>query len=354
MGKLTGKKIILFGAGKIGKKALKYINKYRVFCFVDNNVNDTNRTYLNKPVYTFNQLLEIHTHYDVVITVANKNVIEIIEQCSKYGISYILLEDILYDGGYSHECYESDPIIQQFKNKHIGKRCFLIGNGPSLSMKDLDILHMNNEISFGCNAISRAFSDTLWRPNYFAVQDKVFFEYQYEMLANTDVEYKFFPDLYVYTNRFSPRQVINTLTHGKGKTILFQQIRPTEEESLLFSPDASKALYLCGTIMYAMMQLAVYMGCREIYLLGVDGGTSSPINQNEYLSKKRHFYAEDEQWLNQFTYDANHTSDFIKQNVDKAYEAAELFTRNNGFIIKNATPGSTIKTFETVNFHSLF
>ena len=41
--------------------------------------------------------------------------------------------------------------IKVFKNKHDGQRCFIIGNGPSLTAEDLNLL--KNEVTFAANRI---------------------------------------------------------------------------------------------------------------------------------------------------------------------------------------------------------
>ena len=40
-----------------------------------------------------------------------------------------------------------------FGFSHKGERCFLIGNGPSLRISDLEALQENGEITFGCNLV---------------------------------------------------------------------------------------------------------------------------------------------------------------------------------------------------------
>ena len=44
---------------------------------------------------------------------------------------------------------ESRKRLERFKNKYKGKRCFIIGNGPSLNKMDLSPL--KNEYTFGLN-----------------------------------------------------------------------------------------------------------------------------------------------------------------------------------------------------------
>ena len=41
--------------------------------------------------------------------------------------------------------------VESYKDKYIGRRCFIIGNGPSL--KDTDLSLLKNEFTFGLNRI---------------------------------------------------------------------------------------------------------------------------------------------------------------------------------------------------------
>jgi|GEM_PF-5152925 hypothetical protein len=54
--------------------------------------------------------------------------------------------------------FSSQKQIIALKNRHAGERIFIIGNGPSLTMKDLGMLR--NEVTIACNRIFLAFSDT--------------------------------------------------------------------------------------------------------------------------------------------------------------------------------------------------
>ena len=56
--------------------------------------------------------------------------------------------------------------VKKFKNKHLGERCFIVGNGPSLKNTKLDLI--KNEFSFAMNRISMIFDFTEWRPSYYS------------------------------------------------------------------------------------------------------------------------------------------------------------------------------------------
>lgn len=56
-----------------------------------------------------------------------------------------------------------------YKNLHKGERCFIVANGPSLTINDLNMI--KNEYCFGCNGIYKIFENTDWRPTYWCVSD---------------------------------------------------------------------------------------------------------------------------------------------------------------------------------------
>lgn len=61
--------------------------------------------------------------------------------------------------------------IKKFKNLHKGQTCFIIGNGPSMTVKDLNSINKIGIKSFGCNKVNLIFPETDWRPDYFFVSD---------------------------------------------------------------------------------------------------------------------------------------------------------------------------------------
>lgn len=82
--------------------------------------------------------------------------------------------------------------IKQFKNKYKGKRCFIIGNGPSLVKKDLDKLE--NEYTFAANMIYHSFKSTKWRPTFYTIADIELCDENVDEIKNLhpDYDYGFF------------------------------------------------------------------------------------------------------------------------------------------------------------------
>lgn len=117
---------------------------------------------------------------------------------------------------------------------------------------------------------------------------------------------------------------------------MFRQKQCTSE--IGFSNDFSNVVYSGATVVYACLQLAVYMGAKQIYLLGCDFSFSSNLGAKE----------------NHCCGPANPTYTFNFEFVKKAYECAKRETEKMGVKIYNATRGGKLEVFDRVNFDSLF
>ena len=230
--------------------------------------------------------------------------------------------------------------IIKYKNKYKGKRCFIIGNGPSLKMEDLNLLYKNNEICFGSHRIYLAFNNTKWRPNFYTIQDtKMMNEYYYEIEA-LKIKQKFVAYPYELHQSFP---IFKSFLSVK---MIFENFFPYCPN---FSKDLSKGIYEGWTVSYFNIQLAVYMGFEKIYLLGIDHHYSKTKSPNGII-------------IENDTKD-NFCDEYIQKNenrnlpqVDKstlAYLKSNVLSRYNNFRIYNSTRGGKLEIFERVNFESI-
>lgn len=224
--------------------------------------------------------------------------------------------------------------LKDFKDIHNGKRIFIIATGPSLKISDLEILKMHNEITMSMNYIYYAFEKTQWRPNYYVVSDGNGIR-DYEKLAykekwfeNTE---KFFSDNYLEFWNNS----IDSTYH------CFRQIQNSSE--IEFSSDCSDFVCSGLTVVYSCLQLAVYMGFKEIFLLGCDFSFSPNFDSNN-----DHFYGTCDKGVPKGSYTFNY------EFVLKSYEKAKKYGDANGISIYNATCGGKLEVFKRVKFDRLF
>ncbi len=363
---LKGRKVICFGAGARMIKAdyaVNHIENHIAF-FVDNDE--------KKQGLTFQYLgreFDIKSP-DVLKTLDTKDYVLLIT-CGSYIEIYSQLKDIaeLRDMEcyiYESMCRYPETDMEQFfteelqnpafhdwkqvlerhnlKNKHRGRRCFLIGNGPSLKAEDLELL--KDEITFAANRIYMLFDKTKWRPTYYFCVDARCYGIDHRKIKEMDAELRFVPlntgvmagkvyDEVTYYNR-----KINYVEVNQGNVVFKSEVK--------FSCDAEKAVYAGGTVLYDALQWAVYMGFSEIYLLGVDCSYAYEMTKDGTVvatdMEKSHF---DEKYETGFNGAAEPFRMFT------AWEQAKKSCEEKGIVIKNATRGGKLDIFERVSLEDI-
>lgn len=228
--------------------------------------------------------------------------------------------------------------LATYKNAYAGRRCFLIGNGPSLRAEDLTTLHDAGEITFAFNRIYNIFDQTPWRPTFYISQDEKMLGGCANVVSTTDMGIKLIPVQMgwwhnIHIEQASLFNIIDQQTEDPGA---FQ-----------FSDDIAKGIYNSSTGMYTAAQIAAYMGFSEIYLIGVDHHFHISLNNKgeivvdnsvkDYFSDK---YNEDKATL------------FIP-NTEKStltYIAMKMHCERRSIRVFNATRGGKLEVFKRVTF----
>ncbi|MBY0145905.1 6-hydroxymethylpterin diphosphokinase MptE-like protein [Neobacillus niacini] len=236
--------------------------------------------------------------------------------------------------------------VKKLKDSHIGDSCFIIGNGPSLTVEDLN--RIKSQVSFSSNRINLLLDKTDWKPYYYSFTDSL-------------IASKFFDEVYNMPKKQMFVVVSNTsyssLKKQLGKGCIFLRSYYELEKNGLpkFSNDVSKKLFQHGTVTYANIQLATYMGFKNIYLIGVDHNfgiskqKDGSINFNKDLIGYDHF---DKNYYNS----VEHKKE-VPVNVyemTEAYLSAKKNCDAKEVKIINATRGGKLEVFPRVNFDDLF
>lgn len=235
----------------------------------------------------------------------------------------------IYDWGKTEEKYYHNELLR-YKEIHAGECCFIIGNGPSLKKEDLEALKSNNIITFAANGIYHIYEETTWRPSYYVMCDAIAYKMMYkDIVAYADESY-FIADYY-YTNM--------EVMEGINRYHFINELQ--REAKFKFSTDITKGIYSGKTVVYAMIQLACYMGFKEIYLLGVDwtGGKNTGVMRKD-------FYNKDMPETNNYYYD-------LVYEEKVAFESAKEYAEQNGIKIYNATRGGELEVFERRDFDDI-
>jgi hypothetical protein len=228
---------------------------------------------------------------------------------------------------------ESREYISSLHNLYTGRRCFVIGNGPSLRNTDLSLL--KDEMTFGLNRIYLMFEELGFSTSFLVSVNDLVLEQCAEDLQNLDL-----PKLITWRSRRWFRQ--------DPKTI-FIDTDFTRPEG--FCPDATSRIFEGFTVTYVALQLAFYMGFRQAILVGVDHNftTKGPANTTVVSTGE----------------DPNHFSGayFGKgfrwqlpdlDGSERAYQFARTAYLDAGREILDATVGGKLEIFPKVDFTSLF
>ncbi len=217
--------------------------------------------------------------------------------------------ELIYIGENNSLYNEENKELLKYKGVHKGDRCFIVGNGPSITAHDLDMLAENGEICFGVNRVYLGFEQTKWRPDYYVTVD--------EMIVASGLE-----GMKEYNCPKFVRRIYNVTSNNEGVELFDPIVQPLDGTS--FSDDISKGIYMGDTVVYEAVQIAAYMGFSEIYLIGVD--MTQGIN---YQDEGAHFYKSPD------------TSEPLgkgnSMNAIKCLEYASKHLENRGIRLFNAT-----------------
>lgn len=285
----------------------------------------------DKEVLTFEQMLNIHDKYQIVISVSERYEKQMAKQLTSAGIdNYLFLKE-----AYEQIKYKSDLNLQKYQNMYEGKRCFIVGTGPSLKIEDLEALEAQGEITIASNKIFKLFDQTTWRPDIYCVIDNLVIKQYRSVIAKLPVKN-------ILLANIGAEEVDFWKANGSSNIDIFRLIyKPFEGKrypEFSFSPD--RYVIEGFTVTYAIMQWAVYMGFKEMYLLGID------FDYGDKETGYKHF-------MNRYDNPEEAVNPPRLDKCLKAYEVAEKLSYRNGFRIFNATRGGKLEVFERVNIDDL-
>lgn len=231
---------------------------------------------------------------------------------------------------------KSYDLLKRFKGIYPNKRCFVVATGPSLAIKDLEKL--KKEITFSMNSIYLSYSSTSWRPTYYGIQDPLVYEKIQHEIHDEDFKACFIGSNVAKSFNLKPQNnryifPLDLLNHQMPKSKI----------NTKFSDNICTRIYSGYNIAYTMIQIAIYMGFTEIYLLGADC---------DYLQTKKYFKEDKNRGEEKYF-----TKSFLAGNTDRfiaAYLVAKQYADQHNIKIYNATRGGKLEVFERVDFDSLF
>lgn len=222
--------------------------------------------------------------------------------------------------------------IKSFHNKHTGKRCFIIANGPSLKKTDLSLL--KNEITIGMNRIYLSSEENGFTPTYIVVHD-------------IPVQLKQF------TKDFDDLELPKFFNWNARKyfTLKDNLMFIRSDYTPKFSEDLTKTSWGGHSVTNICIQLAYYMGFSEVYLVGKDHnyeqkgvpGKLIKATGDEGNHFTKGYYKKGMGWR---------IPDYKGEEL--AYRMAKQAFEDAGRVIRDATIDGKLEVFDKTDYYSLF
>ena len=223
--------------------------------------------------------------------------------------------------------------LGQYHNKHAGKRCFILGNGPSL--RDTDLSLLKNEVTFGTNRIYMNFDNMGFETTYHVVVNELVVEQCAKDIAQLRM-----PKFVGWHCRdlidFKPNM---QFLHTRGGLRSW------------FFTDLTEGCWEGNTVTMVALQLAYYMGFSEAILVGVDhsyqftgkphaASVSTGDDPNHF---NPNYFGLGFRW---------HLPDL--EGSEMSYRVADFVYRQNGRRVIDATVGGKLQIFPKVSYPTLF
>lgn len=274
----------------------------------------------------------------------------------------------------NHQIIAKEPVdflnagngLSGFKNKYKGQRCFILATGPSISTQNLSLLegehciavsmfHLHQEIQkikpiwhvlapvhapFKLDTVKKII-DTCYN-QYKEVDDINFF------LSHRNYEYAYKEYIKNENNAFGTvfKTRIHYVDYNNSNSLTEQNY------NLCDIWDLEKNPFGIRTVIFPAIQLAYYLGFKEIILLGCDHDYLLDLTKIE----SQHFYPEKEGFSDEETFSSANLEEWFYTYyvLWKEYRLIRTYLNEQKVQIYNATNGGMLDVFPRVKFESLF
>lgn len=252
----------------------------------------------------------------------------------------------------------------EFYDRYAGKRCFIIGNGPSL--KSVDLSRLKDEYTFTVNQLSRNAGFGELKTNFHIWADQRFFDLDLNQSEDREL-------LDVMRNVATPDNSPVVFYKWAAKDMIEQTGLDSELDVRYFGdigmdiPTAlsgEKRLDICrplpvfSTVVHYAVCVAVYMGFSEICLLGCDCTGFISTAQAKLRSGQQTEYAytvtENEKRRMERMYDKTSIRNELMWYAElfDNYEFLRVYCEKQGARLVNATETTLLESIPRVDFET--
>ncbi|WP_419663665.1 conserved uncharacterized protein, DUF115 [Desulfosarcina variabilis str. Montpellier] len=244
--------------------------------------------------------------------------------------------------------------LASLKNKYVGERAFIIGNGPSLKEQELHILR--DEFVFAVNLITLHTEFKHFRKCYYCLGDPRFYQHGRLLPEIHDNIAGHTGVTCFFENR--AREAIKREKKMGHNSIFFVEIDPLQRcWEGRFQVDLEKKLcWGYSVVIDQCLPIAIYLGFNPIYLIGCDCDYGLDRETDDF--KNAYFYNPDTispEYLASLRSSRKLPDQFNQSGkIISSYKTVGSYCSANGIEVYNAGVGGKLEVFKRVQFSSLF
>jgi hypothetical protein len=338
-------------ADKLYNKWVNIFSSFQPIVVLDNNPEKVGTTFHNIPVDSVSNIRNYLSAQSVVI-ITSSYIDEIRVQLKDIDVPLLDYHQI--------NSQLNDRILScnaELRDVRRSERCFIIGNGPSLSDIDLGRLHGSD-----CIIVNHAYkSEKLLNlePLYWVIADPLFWKKSDDYLSPIfDAMLAQLPK----TCLFMHRAALYFLSKEKAlheKVRFYDMSSIAEDDFPLIHADFAQPMQnyaqnvLCPSIL-----LAMYLGYKEIYLLGFDHSwwayTEEDITEGRSIPHVYKNSVVDERIAKECFRDLGYEG--LRKTIDRQrleYKAIRYYAEYQNIHIYNASLGGELDCFKRIDFNFL-
>lgn len=221
--------------------------------------------------------------------------------------------------------------LRALRNRYVGHRCVIIGNGPSL--RDMDLAPLRTEYTFGLNRIYLTFRDLGFATTFLVCINALVWEQFGAELASQP------------STLFAPWRERERVTPNRHAYFVRTGYRPGFRTNLP-RDGASEG----GTVTFVAMQLAFFLGFSQVVLIGVDHSFATKGPPNETVVSRS---------ADADHFDPSYFGPGVRWQLpdleasEVAYRSARRTYETAGRQILDATVGGKLDVFPKADYHTI-
>lgn len=229
---------------------------------------------------------------------------------------------------------------KKMKNKHKGERCFIVLNGPSINNYNLELI--KGEFTICTNYFYRSQLVDVVKPNYYCWSDGIVFDPKNEYVLKELFE------KCNYSNFFfgSKALKLSFLKEKRNVFFTFNKLRCRENH---ISSSLDKISTNFGTVAIYAINVAIFLGFKDIYMLGYDFPPGTFIhfeNLGKTIAEENREFSDSKDKV------CGSYRGYLSAQYDNFYMSK--YAKKKGVKIYNCNRNSYVRSYAFADFESLF